>query len=145
MGTFYPVAFVAVEANWRIVSHDGYGSDREEPDGFGGRKRPKKGAGGCLAKIWGAWREAGTLAPSSSPFGTFSDSATGIKALGLVNAVIPNLTDMIGAQCSPFTVVGVSKGGSWYVLSPRDFDSSAHRNIFDSSSTPVCCENNYSK
>jgi len=44
-------------------------------------------------------------------------SAAGIKALGLVNAVIPNLTGMIGAQCSPLTVVGVGKGGSWYVLS----------------------------
>jgi len=118
MGTFYPVAFVAVEANWRIVSHDGYGSDREEPDGFGARKRPKKGAGSCVAKIWGAWREA----PSSSPFGTFGASPTEIKALGLVNAVIPNLTGMIGAQCSPLTVVGVGKGGSWYVLSLRDFD-----------------------
>jgi len=71
-------------------------------------------------------------------------SAAGIKALGLVNAVVPNLTGMIGAQCSPLTVVGVGKGGSWYVLRLRIFDSSAHRNVFDSSSTPVCCENNYS-
>ena len=71
-------------------------------------------------------------------------SAAGIKALGLVNAVVPNLTGMVGAQCSPLTVVGVGKGGSWYVLRLRNFDSSAHRNVFDSSSTPVCCENNYS-
>jgi len=69
-----------------------------------------------VAKNWGAWRKAGTLAPSSSPFATFGASATGIKALGLVNMVIPNLTGMIGAQCSPLSVVSVGKGGSWYVL-----------------------------
>jgi len=71
-------------------------------------------------------------------------SAAGIKALGLVNAVIPNLTGMIGAQCSPLTVVGVGKGGSWYVLRLRDYNLSAEHNAPDSSSTPVCCENNYS-
>jgi len=130
-------SFVAVEANWRIVSHDGYGSDRGEANGFGARR--------LFGKDLGSMTRGGTLALSSSPFGTFGASTTEIKALGLVNAVIPNLTSMIGAQCSPLTVVGVGKGGSWYILSLRDFDLSAHRNIFDSSSTPVCCENNYSK
>ena len=48
---------------------------------------------------------------------TSPTSAAGIKALGLVNTAIPNLSGMIGAQCSPLTVVGVGKGGSWYVLS----------------------------
>jgi len=69
------------------------------------------------------------------------NSAAAIKAIEILNVVVPKITGDIGTQCSPFSVIGVSKGASFFRFAFRlKYDLC---NSFNDA-TPVCCEKNYS-